>query len=358
LPLGELPAPTLKEPTLYVDIVAVYDIGEGIDPGWVYTSKKASKIKSTGGSSIHSGKKERRSPGPPAIKKRPTTADRPPIGSGITDQIEAAASNPVPKKAGAGTQAGSVVPPTVEAATSNPVPKKAGADTQAGSSIPPTTPVEGQDPPPEQKYQGQTGSHSAHLHADQLSHFSKTYQVNWLRSDERLRKKIPNSRVLEFSYPKPDEKPDLTPAQYLKEVANRLILCISETRLAEQSSRGPMVFVGHGFGGIVLLQAIALLKKKESENQGNPVSPQILELTAGTILFDSPHQNLAKEIPSKDLDPKASWLKWFAFHYDTSKCGTIIDAKLIWDLLSKTMQEYKIPTVWYHTRNVCAHYHV
>jgi len=86
--------------------------------------------------------------------------------------------------------------------------------------------------------------------------------VNWLR--DFVTHNIPRSRVLAFSYPGPPENRKTQGefwVGYVQAIAHDLLKLIKEQRKAQFQERVPMVFLGYGFGGIIIQKAIELAVK-------------------------------------------------------------------------------------------------
>lgn len=85
-----------------------------------------------------------------------------------------------------------------------------------------------------------------------------TKKVNWIR--DLLSRDIPRSRILTFSYQGPDieEKP-FAWTEFVDKMAKGLITHIQRARKEGPENRVPIVFIGYGFGGVIIQRAIELM---------------------------------------------------------------------------------------------------
>ncbi|EPE32024.1 alpha/beta-Hydrolase [Glarea lozoyensis ATCC 20868] len=105
-------------------------------------------------------------------------------------------------------------------------------------------------------------------------------KVNWLKDESMLPKSLPRARVLQFNY---TSSPTGTPAEILRKIASELLERLSEARknCGPGLSR-PLVFIGHGFGGIVISQALIMAHEESHQS--------ILEATVGLLFLGTPFQ--------------------------------------------------------------------
>ncbi|KAK0713751.1 hypothetical protein B0T26DRAFT_873806 [Lasiosphaeria miniovina] len=80
--------------------------------------------------------------------------------------------------------------------------------------------------------------------------------VNWLR--DFIPRDIPQSRVLSFSYPRFDKKSHISLVSYVEKAATELLQRVKRSRQGELYENVPIIFIGYGFGGIVIQKAIQL----------------------------------------------------------------------------------------------------
>ncbi|KAK4445380.1 hypothetical protein QBC34DRAFT_164902 [Podospora aff. communis PSN243] len=101
------------------------------------------------------------------------------------------------------------------------------------------------------------------------SDWERPRPVNWVR--DLLGSDLPRSRILLFSYPAPNfEKKSASWIEYVHYVAEQLLEHIRNHRATVQQQDVPIVFIGYGFGGVVIQKAIeTLVTQGSQEMQGN-----------------------------------------------------------------------------------------
>jgi hypothetical protein len=83
-------------------------------------------------------------------------------------------------------------------------------------------------------------------------------EVNWIR--DLLSHDIPRSRILAFGYREPDtDKKPFTWTEYVDRMAKGLLSHIQRARTDLSESRVPFVFIGYGFGGVIIQRAVELV---------------------------------------------------------------------------------------------------
>lgn len=83
-------------------------------------------------------------------------------------------------------------------------------------------------------------------------------QVNWIR--DLLSHDIPRSRILAFGYREPDtDKKPFTWTEYVDRMAKGLLSRIQEARMDPSENRVPVVFIGYGFGGVIIQRAVEMV---------------------------------------------------------------------------------------------------
>ncbi|KAH6612274.1 hypothetical protein B0J18DRAFT_77748 [Chaetomium sp. MPI-SDFR-AT-0129] len=132
---------------------------------------------------------------------------------------------------------------------------------------------------------------------------------NWLADPTMLGSDFNQARVWALAYRPLDPgqttldkstSPKLDYAKYLEDVTHALVEPLLENNQRNLFSSAPLIFVGVGFGCLVIQQACALL------DEDKPHSPRpwwILTCTAGCLFFDAPDPIVPKEYPKK---PKSS----------------------------------------------------
>lgn len=180
--------------------------------------------------------------------------------------------------------------------------------------------------------------------------------LDWLRVASMLRNDMPGVRVLAYSYKQPDFVDYSSPATYLSEVTKNLISLLTKRRLSERHNTVPIMFVGHGFGCIVLQRAIARLARQDDVKA-------ILSLTAGTVFLDAPPQSLRelRRIDDPDFaqsqDTKNRWvMDWLGRR--PAESGKGFDGKRLWDAFQIAADRNTISIVWFYDPKVCTLYGV
>jgi hypothetical protein len=78
---------------------------------------------------------------------------------------------------------------------------------------------------------------------------------------------LPGARVLAFSYPKFNlDSKHGDQADYLHKAADDLLRSLDSVRRSEDHRKVPIVFIGAGFGGIVVQKAVGMASAKERSN--------------------------------------------------------------------------------------------
>jgi len=135
---------------------------------------------------------------------------------------------------------------------------------------------------------------SAEGSARSSSEFERPHAVHWLR--DLLSNDIPQSRILAFSYPAPDfEKKTENWLAYVERVAGQLVELVSEFRTATGPEGSPIVFIGYGFGGVIIQKAIELIVCGTSPPEGHFEA----ENTQGNADSD-PHDGQGQDVGSRD----------------------------------------------------------
>jgi hypothetical protein len=98
------------------------------------------------------------------------------------------------------------------------------------------------------------------------SEWESPRSVNWLR--DLLSPDLPRSRILTFSYPAPNfEKKSASWIEYVQHVAEQLLERVKNHRRTAQQQDVPIVFIGYGFGGVVIQKAIEILVAAKSPEE-------------------------------------------------------------------------------------------
>jgi hypothetical protein len=130
---------------------------------------------------------------------------------------------------------------------------------------------------PEAEPKSSTGATNPTGHHSQSASL-RTPSVNWLKDPEMLPKAIPDARIISIGYEIP-QVPDSPPLD-VDSAATELVKSLASIR--SDCSRRPILFIGHGYGGIFIEEALI-----QGAWQDHPAKI-ILDTTAGMFLFSCP----------------------------------------------------------------------
>ncbi|KAK4039188.1 hypothetical protein C8A01DRAFT_36875 [Parachaetomium inaequale] len=174
---------------------------------------------------------------------------------------------------------------------------------------------------------------------------------NWLTDPTMLAGDLDRARVLAFSYksldptqpPQPTDNPPkkVDYDKYLKEMAEAMLSNLKAER-ADHLSQTPLVFIGTGFGCLIIQKLISLI----AESEGSPV----LNMIAALHFFDAPSNIL----PEADMETSNVILPPPANSSRAARVKAILESKSVdaWGLWSKfkdSIKQWELPTVWYYT---------
>jgi hypothetical protein len=129
------------------------------------------------------------------------------------------------------------------------------------------------------------------------SEWESTRPIHWLR--DLLNLDIPRSRVLAFSYPAQNfEKKSKSWIEYVQHVAEQLLERVRDHRRTTEQQDGPIVFIGYGFGGVVIQKAIEFLVAVKPTEQVGTETQSVVKKS------DSPER--ASHEPELDSEEKKS----------------------------------------------------
>lgn len=108
-------------------------------------------------------------------------------------------------------------------------------------------------------------------------------EVHWIR--DLLSKDIPRSRILAFSYQEPDsDKKPFTWAEYVDRMAKGLLSHIQQARTDPSGNRVPIVFIGYGFGGVIIQRAVELVLTGKAPMAGErPTAAELADETKHVV---------------------------------------------------------------------------
>jgi hypothetical protein len=168
---------------------------------------------------------------------------------------------------------------------------------------------------------------------------AETQGVNWL--SDLIATDIPRSRVLAFQYsisPKPNQSTSWK--EDIESTAKDLLSKVKNQRTNSTSEPPPIVFVGYGFGGIIIQKAIELAFKEKSEeasteplpdtsspsepkkptnepSQGKSV-PFSVEMIRQVLFLDTPFPSVTDD-KGKELFPPNNNVRMFSILQDIEK---------------------------------------
>jgi hypothetical protein len=92
-----------------------------------------------------------------------------------------------------------------------------------------------------------------------------------------------------------------TAVEYLNKVAQKLLKSLVKARVDQHYNTVPIIFVGYGFGGLVLQKVLLVLANAVYILEKSIVSAQILNIAAGLVILDT----LFLTLEQTDKDEKA-----------------------------------------------------
>ena len=122
----------------------------------------------------------------------------------------------------------------------------------------------------------------------------------WLR--DMLPSSVPGARIMTFGY---DTEPSGSRNVYRNSIsspANNLISALAILRGETESTRRPVIFVGHSYGGLVIKSA--LLRSISAEDDEENIKA-IKSMTLGIIFLGTPHQGSRRDSLAKILQKVA-----------------------------------------------------
>jgi Mg2+ and Co2+ transporter CorA len=131
-------------------------------------------------------------------------------------------------------------------------------------------------------------------------------RVNWLEEFEMLRRFIPGSRIITIGF---DIAPLLLGISSFDKISVQLLEHLGNTR--GEAEHIPLVFLGHVYGGILILRMLSFLSEKYT-------SPVLNSNIAGLFLFSCPvaHSHAHSQDLSDFYGAKTSGI-FFGGHYNT-----------------------------------------
>jgi hypothetical protein len=202
--------------------------------------------------------------------------------------------------------------------------------------------------------------HPNKLQLDEESRNSPRKSRNWLTDPTMLAGDFDGARIMSFSYrpPEPmmqpsDPTPNTTFDEYLHKTASALLSQLVSQRFAQHRldySRVPLVFIGCGFGCLLIQKLITLADGQTLTQEKNPVASSILQMWTGIMLLDMPiplaaQNEYAREsiFPLTFDDSNSGWAGAFL------KTPTI-NTRDLWEKFTDTATERSISVCWFYGR--------
>ncbi|KAJ3535709.1 hypothetical protein NM208_g7028 [Fusarium decemcellulare] len=147
---------------------------------------------------------------------------------------------------------------------------------------------------------------------------SEEKRVCWLKDKNMLPSQIKNACVLGYFYRQ--RTAEQTPESYLEDTAQDLASLLVARRSISSDKQSPVLFIGNGFGCLILQRVMVILGEGEDPNEAG-----LLEAVAGIWFFDIPLQNLEsfksrpKPLPTAQISIQ-KWIKeYFPPNGDTQE---------------------------------------
>ncbi|KAI1370425.1 hypothetical protein F4677DRAFT_438488, partial [Hypoxylon crocopeplum] len=111
--------------------------------------------------------------------------------------------------------------------------------------------------------------------------------VNWLADEDMLPEKIPNARIFVWGYDARTHGNDYLSEAYLHQHGSQLVGDLADERHLDGTSKRPIIFIGHGLGGIVIKSALI----HSNSTHANHLSHHrpIKVSTYGILFMGTPH---------------------------------------------------------------------
>jgi len=141
-----------------------------------------------------------------------------------------------------------------------------------------------------------------------------------------------------------------TADEYLDNAARKLLESLIQARAKLPYNSVPIIFVGYGFGGLVLQKLLVLAV--DAPDEKNTDSAQLLSMIAGLVLLDTPFPASQQEtqigVPSFPSSPNARQEHIVRRLTDS---GSKVDIEALWKKFDQKREigDQKLPMIWLHT---------
>ncbi|KAK3897541.1 hypothetical protein C8A05DRAFT_19717 [Staphylotrichum tortipilum] len=189
---------------------------------------------------------------------------------------------------------------------------------------------------------GGSRRHNAEVLSDRRSSLDQSGErrINWLSDPDMLPSEIPGVRVMCYTYKSPKKVP--SPHQYLNELGKDLARRLAEMRPQKDAhyNKVPIIFVGLGFGCLILQRVITLL---DFEYCRSPTAHPLLAAIAGVIFLDAPAP-IAQFPSSRSQETNQAWTQDWLMTKNDSKIDTSSLWRAFW---VATMSDVEL--TWYYS---------
>jgi hypothetical protein len=171
--------------------------------------------------------------------------------------------------------------------------------------------------------------------------------VNLLRDANMIPGAFPGARILSYTYPNVSAT---TAVEYLDKVAQKLLESLVKARVDQHYNTVPIIFVGYGFGGLVLQKVLLVLADAAHILEKSVVSAQILNMAAGLVVLDTPFPTLEQT----DEDEKAPFplvpnARQEHILRRLKENGNKLHIGTLWERFDTERQSHQLPIVWLYT---------
>ncbi|EUC48839.1 hypothetical protein COCMIDRAFT_2294 [Bipolaris oryzae ATCC 44560] len=139
---------------------------------------------------------------------------------------------------------------------------------------------------------------------------------NWLVEDDMLPAVAPNARIMRYGY-LPHWLDPMKMREFIAIVAEKLLIALKQQR--KNAPFRPLVFVAHGFGGLIVLKAL-LVAEEDPEKW-----PGVFSWNTSLVLFDMPFRGAQGMEQMENLE---AWLEYHGhqmMHSDIDYIHDLVD---------------------------------
>lgn len=175
-------------------------------------------------------------------------------------------------------------------------------------------------------------------------------QVHLFRDPNMIPGAFPGARILSYTYP---GVPSTAADEYIEKVAEKLLKNLKDERRKIPTKKTvPIIFVGSGFGGLVL-QKLLVLAGAEVNDKKDAEADQILSMNAGFVFLDTPFPATQQDGKTENFSfPSGCNARQENIMRRLKESGTKFDSGILWNTFDKkreVIQDQKLPIVWLYT---------